>query len=120
MGHKVAVLRQGTGCARGNEEETGPGRCATRSGLLSTASFYPAGYVVPYLTVFSENSIDVFDVRKAEWVQTVPLKKVRAALTGVSWNIAPWTKRLRVQFRVEAHTQVVGLVPYGACTRGSQ
>uniref|UniRef100_G1PRX8 Serine/threonine-protein kinase MRCK gamma n=1 Tax=Myotis lucifugus TaxID=59463 RepID=G1PRX8_MYOLU len=35
------------------------------------------GYAVPYLTVFSENSIDVFDVRKAEWVQTVPLKKVR-------------------------------------------
>ncbi|XP_036909033.1 serine/threonine-protein kinase MRCK gamma isoform X4 [Sturnira hondurensis] len=35
------------------------------------------GYGVPYLTVFSENSIDVFDVRKAEWVQTVPLKKVR-------------------------------------------
>lgn len=27
--------------------------------------------------MFSENSIDVFDVRKAEWVQTVPLKKVR-------------------------------------------
>lgn len=37
----------------------------------------PAGYAAPYLTVFSENSIDVFDVRKAEWVQTVPLKKVR-------------------------------------------
>lgn len=35
------------------------------------------GYAVPYLTMFSENSIDVFDVRKAEWVQTVPLKKVR-------------------------------------------
>ncbi|XP_023391591.1 serine/threonine-protein kinase MRCK gamma isoform X1 [Pteropus vampyrus] len=35
------------------------------------------GYTAPYLTVFSENSIDVFDVRKAEWVQTVPLKKVR-------------------------------------------
>ncbi|KAM8815047.1 serine/threonine-protein kinase MRCK gamma isoform 2-T2 [Rhynchonycteris naso] len=35
------------------------------------------GYAVPYLTVFSENSIDVFDVRKAVWVQTVPLKKVR-------------------------------------------
>ncbi|XP_058382474.1 serine/threonine-protein kinase MRCK gamma isoform X5 [Diceros bicornis minor] len=38
---------------------------------------HPAGYAAPYLTVFSENSIDVFDVRKAEWVQTVPLKKVR-------------------------------------------
>uniref|UniRef100_A0A8C0KR37 non-specific serine/threonine protein kinase n=1 Tax=Canis lupus dingo TaxID=286419 RepID=A0A8C0KR37_CANLU len=37
----------------------------------------PAGYAAPYLTVFSENSIDVFDVRKTEWVQTVPLKKVR-------------------------------------------
>ncbi|XP_045631427.1 serine/threonine-protein kinase MRCK gamma isoform X1 [Ursus americanus] len=35
------------------------------------------GYAAPYLTVFSENAIDVFDVRKAEWVQTVPLKKVR-------------------------------------------
>uniref|UniRef100_A0A671EB26 non-specific serine/threonine protein kinase n=1 Tax=Rhinolophus ferrumequinum TaxID=59479 RepID=A0A671EB26_RHIFE len=35
------------------------------------------GYAAPYLTLFSENSIDVFDVRKAEWVQTVPLKKVR-------------------------------------------
>ncbi|XP_066108059.1 serine/threonine-protein kinase MRCK gamma isoform X2 [Saccopteryx bilineata] len=35
------------------------------------------GYAAPYLTVFSENSIDVFDVRKAVWVQTVPLKKVR-------------------------------------------
>uniref|UniRef100_A0A4X2K3W4 Serine/threonine-protein kinase MRCK gamma n=1 Tax=Vombatus ursinus TaxID=29139 RepID=A0A4X2K3W4_VOMUR len=35
------------------------------------------GYTAPYLTVFSENAIDVFDVRKAEWVQSVPLKKVR-------------------------------------------
>nr|XP_033716878.1 serine/threonine-protein kinase MRCK gamma isoform X1 [Tursiops truncatus] len=35
------------------------------------------GYAAPYLTVLSENAIDVFDVRKAEWVQTVPLKKVR-------------------------------------------
>ncbi|XP_004683417.1 PREDICTED: LOW QUALITY PROTEIN: serine/threonine-protein kinase MRCK gamma [Condylura cristata] len=35
------------------------------------------GYTAPYLTVFSENAMDVFDVRRAEWVQTVPLKKVR-------------------------------------------
>ena len=45
-------------------------------GRHSTVSC-PAGYAAPYLTVFSENSIDVFDVRKTEWVQTVPLKKVR-------------------------------------------
>uniref|UniRef100_A0A674IB55 non-specific serine/threonine protein kinase n=1 Tax=Terrapene triunguis TaxID=2587831 RepID=A0A674IB55_9SAUR len=36
------------------------------------------GYSAPYLSVFSENALDVFDVRKAEWIQTVPLKKVRS------------------------------------------
>uniref|UniRef100_A0A8C6YJH2 Uncharacterized protein n=1 Tax=Naja naja TaxID=35670 RepID=A0A8C6YJH2_NAJNA len=35
-------------------------------------------YNAPYLSVFSENSLDIFDVRKAEWIQTVCLKKVRA------------------------------------------
>lgn len=72
------LLWPGTGCSRGAEEATSPERCPACSGLHSTSSFYPAGYAAPYLTVFSENSIDVFDVRKAEWVQTVPLKKVRA------------------------------------------
>ncbi|XP_030187435.1 serine/threonine-protein kinase MRCK gamma isoform X1 [Lynx canadensis] len=66
----------GWGCFRDTEEETSPRRCLTCQGLHSTVSC-PAGYAAPYLTVFSENSIDVFDVRKAEWVQTVPLKKVR-------------------------------------------
>uniref|UniRef100_A0A8C9KKV1 CDC42 binding protein kinase gamma n=1 Tax=Panthera tigris altaica TaxID=74533 RepID=A0A8C9KKV1_PANTA len=70
------VLWPGTGCFRDTEEETSPRRCLTCQGLHSTVSC-PAGYAAPYLTVFGENSIDVFDVRKAEWVQTVPLKKVR-------------------------------------------
>ncbi|XP_066439051.1 serine/threonine-protein kinase MRCK gamma [Eleutherodactylus coqui] len=34
-------------------------------------------YTSPHLTVFSENSVDVFDVRKSDWIQTVHLKKVR-------------------------------------------
>ncbi|CAH2325272.1 serine threonine- kinase MRCK gamma [Pelobates cultripes] len=34
-------------------------------------------YTAPHLTVFSENAVDIFDVRKSEWIQTVPLKKVR-------------------------------------------
>ncbi|XP_053576111.1 serine/threonine-protein kinase MRCK alpha [Bombina bombina] len=34
-------------------------------------------YTSPHLTVFSENAVDIFDVRKSEWIQTVPLKKVR-------------------------------------------
>lgn len=55
-------------------------------GLHSTGTCHPAGYAAPYLTVFSENSIDVFDVRKAEWVQTVPLKKVRVCQDSWGWT----------------------------------
>lgn len=86
MGQKVTVLcGRAQGVPHSTEEETGPERCFTCSGLHSTGSFYPAGYAVPYLTMFSENSIDVFDVRKAEWVQTVPLKKVRACQDPGGW-----------------------------------
>ncbi|XP_070420313.1 serine/threonine-protein kinase MRCK gamma isoform X5 [Equus przewalskii] len=55
----------------------GAGRKSRIHELLWPAVPTGWGYAAPYLTVFSENSIDVFDVRKAEWVQTVPLKKVR-------------------------------------------
>lgn len=34
------------------------------------------GYNAPYLSVYSENAIDVFDVNSMEWIQTIPLKKV--------------------------------------------
>ncbi|KAK2100209.1 Serine/threonine-protein kinase MRCK gamma [Saguinus oedipus] len=53
------------------------GRKSRGHELLWPAAPTGWGYAAPYLTVFSENSIDVFDVRRAEWVQTVPLKKVR-------------------------------------------
>ncbi|XP_052047648.1 serine/threonine-protein kinase MRCK gamma isoform X2 [Apodemus sylvaticus] len=53
------------------------GRKSRSHELLWPAAPIGWGYTAPYLTVFSENSIDVFDVRRAEWVQTVPLKKVR-------------------------------------------
>lgn len=55
-------------------------------GCTAQAVSHPAGYAAPYLTVFSGNSIDVFDVRKAEWVQTVPLKKVRARQDPGVWT----------------------------------
>lgn len=35
-----------------------------------------AGYNAPYLSVYSENAVDVFDVNTMEWIQTMPLKKV--------------------------------------------
>lgn len=34
------------------------------------------GYNAPYLSVYSENAVDVFDVNTMEWIQTIPLKKV--------------------------------------------
>lgn len=37
---------------------------------------HAAGYSAPYLSVYSENAVDVFDVNTMEWIQTVPLKKV--------------------------------------------
>ncbi|XP_045153113.1 serine/threonine-protein kinase MRCK gamma [Echinops telfairi] len=55
----------------------GAGRKSRAHELLWPAAPTGWGYAAPYLTVFSENSLDVFDVRRAEWVQTVPFKKVR-------------------------------------------
>ncbi|ELW49542.1 Serine/threonine-protein kinase MRCK alpha [Tupaia chinensis] len=33
------------------------------------------GYNAPYLSVYSENAVDIFDVNSMEWIQTLPLKK---------------------------------------------
>ena len=41
----------------------------------------PPGYNAPYLSVYSENAVDVFDVNTMEWIQSIPLKKVIHTLT---------------------------------------
>ncbi|XP_054846655.1 serine/threonine-protein kinase MRCK gamma isoform X2 [Eublepharis macularius] len=56
----------------------GQGRRSRPQELMWPAPPLSCCYNAPYLSVFSENAVDVFDVRKAEWIQTVPLKKVRA------------------------------------------
>lgn len=38
---------------------------------------HTAGYSAPYLSVYSENAVDVFDINTMEWIQTIPLKKVK-------------------------------------------
>lgn len=38
--------------------------------------YFSPGYNAPYLSVYSENAVDVFDVNSMEWIQTIPLKKV--------------------------------------------
>uniref|UniRef100_A0A8C3IKS7 Uncharacterized protein n=1 Tax=Chrysemys picta bellii TaxID=8478 RepID=A0A8C3IKS7_CHRPI len=56
----------------------GQGRRTRQQELMWPATPLSCCYSAPYLSVFSENALDVFDVRKAEWIQTVPLKKVRS------------------------------------------
>ena len=41
--------------------------------------FFSPGYNAPYLSLYSENAVDVFDVNTMEWIQTIPLKKVSGA-----------------------------------------
>ncbi|GCB61125.1 hypothetical protein scyTo_0011257 [Scyliorhinus torazame] len=46
-----------------------------------------SGYNAPYLSVYSENAVDVFDVNTMEWIQTVALKKVRPLNTEGTLNL---------------------------------
>lgn len=56
-------------------ERTSPPPAVVVSGADETLSCCP-GYNAPYLSVYSENAVDVFDVNNMEWIQTIPLKKV--------------------------------------------
>ncbi|KAF4019525.1 hypothetical protein G4228_011088 [Cervus hanglu yarkandensis] len=44
-------------------------------------------YNAPYLSVYSENAVDIFDVNTMDWIQTIPLKKVRPLNSEGSLNI---------------------------------
>ncbi|XP_074861359.1 serine/threonine-protein kinase MRCK gamma isoform X2 [Carettochelys insculpta] len=59
----------------------GQGRRTRQQELMWPATPLSCCYSAPYLSVFSENALDVFDVRRAEWIQTVPLRKVRSLNT---------------------------------------
>lgn len=39
-------------------------------------------YMAPYLNVYCDTHIDVFNVHTAEWIQTINLKKVTSSLTN--------------------------------------
>ncbi|XP_036309548.1 serine/threonine-protein kinase MRCK alpha isoform X7 [Pipistrellus kuhlii] len=44
-------------------------------------------YNAPYLSVYSENAVDIFDVNSMEWIQTLPLRKVRPLNSEGSLNL---------------------------------
>ncbi|KAM8947312.1 serine/threonine-protein kinase MRCK alpha isoform 2-T2 [Pelodytes ibericus] len=63
------------------------GRRSRQQELMWPAVPSSCCYNAPYLSVYSENAVDVFDVNSMEWIQTVPLKKVRPLNTEGSLNL---------------------------------
>ncbi|KAM3919826.1 serine/threonine-protein kinase MRCK gamma isoform 2-T2 [Leptodactylus fuscus] len=55
----------------------GDGKKSRSQEIMWPAPPLACSYTCPHLTVFSENAVDIFDVRKSEWIQTVHLKKIR-------------------------------------------
>ncbi|EDL94817.1 CDC42 binding protein kinase alpha, isoform CRA_b [Rattus norvegicus] len=58
-----------------------------QSGFLRYPLNGEGSYNAPYLSIYSENAVDIFDVNSMEWIQTLPLKKVRPLNTEGSLNL---------------------------------
>ncbi|XP_058611150.1 serine/threonine-protein kinase MRCK alpha isoform X5 [Onychostoma macrolepis] len=63
------------------------GRRSRQQELMWPAMPTACCYNAPYLSVYSENAVDVFDVNTMEWIQTIPLKKVRPLNMDGSLNL---------------------------------
>ncbi|NXI47835.1 MRCKA kinase, partial [Galbula dea] len=63
------------------------GRRSRQQELMWPATPSSCCYNAPYLSVYSENAIDIFNVNSMEWIQTIPLKKVRPLNTEGSLNL---------------------------------
>uniref|UniRef100_A0A8C1US99 Serine/threonine-protein kinase MRCK alpha n=1 Tax=Cyprinus carpio TaxID=7962 RepID=A0A8C1US99_CYPCA len=63
------------------------GRRSRQQELMWPAMPTTCCYNAPYLSVYSENAVDVFDVNTMEWIQTIPLKKVRPLNMDGSLNL---------------------------------
>ncbi|XP_040408869.1 serine/threonine-protein kinase MRCK alpha isoform X4 [Cygnus olor] len=63
------------------------GRRSRQQELMWPATPSSCCYNAPYLSVYSENAIDIFDVNSMEWIQTIPLKKVRPLNAEGSLNL---------------------------------
>ncbi|XP_075060456.1 serine/threonine-protein kinase MRCK alpha isoform X2 [Mixophyes fleayi] len=63
------------------------GRRSRQQELMWPAVPSSCCYNAPYLSVYSENAVDVYDINSMEWIQTIPLKKVRPLNTEGSLNL---------------------------------
>uniref|UniRef100_A0A8C2JFF1 non-specific serine/threonine protein kinase n=1 Tax=Cyprinus carpio TaxID=7962 RepID=A0A8C2JFF1_CYPCA len=63
------------------------GRRSRQQELMWPATPTACRYNAPYLSVYSENAVDVFDVNTMEWIQTMPLKRVHPLNADGSLNL---------------------------------
>ncbi|XP_029086699.1 serine/threonine-protein kinase MRCK alpha isoform X7 [Monodon monoceros] len=63
------------------------GRRSRQQELMWPANPSSCCYNAPYLSVYSENAVDIFDVNSMEWIQTLSLKKVRPLNSEGSLNL---------------------------------
>ncbi|XP_063049342.1 serine/threonine-protein kinase MRCK alpha-like [Engraulis encrasicolus] len=63
------------------------GRRSRQQELMWPATPTACCYSAPYLSVYSENAVDVFDVNTMEWIQTIPMKRVHPLTTDGSLNL---------------------------------
>ncbi|XP_041418507.1 serine/threonine-protein kinase MRCK alpha isoform X3 [Xenopus laevis] len=63
------------------------GRRSRQQELMWPAVPLSCCYNAPYLSVYNENAVDVFDINSMEWIQTIPLKKVRPLNSEGSLNL---------------------------------
>ncbi|XP_076129094.1 serine/threonine-protein kinase MRCK alpha isoform X3 [Alosa pseudoharengus] len=75
------------------------GRRSRQQELMWPAVPTACCFSAPYLSVYSENAVDVFDVNSMEWIQTIPLKKARPLNIDGSLNLLGWETVRLVYFR---------------------
>lgn len=63
------------------------GRRSRQQELMWPAAPSACCYNAPYLSVYSENAVDIYDINSMEWIQTIPLKKVRPLNVEGSLNL---------------------------------
>ncbi|MXQ81955.1 hypothetical protein E5288_WYG004817 [Bos mutus] len=63
------------------------GRRSRQQELMWPANPSSCCYNAPYLSVYSENAVDIFDVNSMEWIQTLPLKKIKVLRIEGSLNL---------------------------------
>uniref|UniRef100_A0A671PCF0 non-specific serine/threonine protein kinase n=1 Tax=Sinocyclocheilus anshuiensis TaxID=1608454 RepID=A0A671PCF0_9TELE len=63
------------------------GRRSRQQELMWPTTPTACRYNAPYLSVYSENAVDVFDVNTMEWIQTMPLKRVHPLNADGSLNL---------------------------------